>query len=105
MAHVICFISIVVYIIYGLIVLQKVRKQGIRFWDERTFGHEMANCKLYFVFYCKISLLHERNRFSHCIYFLLVYKVFYMSALDHRHLIAVKAATPAHLLQLKSNLL
>ena len=25
----------------GLIVLQKVRKQGIRFWDERTFWHEM----------------------------------------------------------------
>ena len=21
--------------------LQKVRKQGIRFWDERTFWHEM----------------------------------------------------------------
>ena len=25
----------------SLIVLQKVRKQGIRFWDERTFWHEM----------------------------------------------------------------
>ena len=24
-----------------LIVLQKVRKQGIRFWNERTFWHEM----------------------------------------------------------------
>ena len=24
-----------------IIVLQKVRKQGIRFWDERTFWHEM----------------------------------------------------------------
>ena len=24
-----------------LIVLQKVRKQGIRFWDKRTFWHEM----------------------------------------------------------------
>ena len=24
-----------------LIVLQKVRKRGIRFWDERTFWHEM----------------------------------------------------------------
>ena len=47
----------------------------------------------------------KRNRFSHCIYFLLVYKVFYMSALNHRHLTAVKAETPAHLLQLKSNLL
>ena len=23
------------------IVLQKVRKQGIRFWDERTFWHEI----------------------------------------------------------------
>ena len=22
-------------------VLQKVRKQGIRFWDERTFWHEI----------------------------------------------------------------
>ena len=65
----------------------------------------MANCKLYFVFYCKISLLLKRNRFSHCIYFLLVYKVFYISALNHRHLTAVKAETPAHLLQLKSNLL
>ena len=28
-----------------------------------------------------------------------------MSALNHRHLTAVKAETPAHLLQLKSNLL
>ena len=26
---------------FTLIVLQKVRKQGIRFWDERTFWHEM----------------------------------------------------------------
>ena len=23
------------------IVLQKVRKQGIKFWDERTFWHEI----------------------------------------------------------------
>ena len=27
--------------IVPLIVLQKVRKQGIRFWNERTFWHEM----------------------------------------------------------------
>ena len=25
----------------NLIVLQKVREQGIRFWDERTFWHEI----------------------------------------------------------------
>ena len=24
-----------------LIVLQKIRKQGIRFWDEKTFWHEI----------------------------------------------------------------
>ena len=30
----------------SLIVLQKVRKQGIRFWNERTFWHEMISKSL-----------------------------------------------------------
>ena len=47
----------IIYIIYILIVLQKVRKQGIRVWNERTFWHEMIYKSLIPTFGKPIAIL------------------------------------------------
>ena len=33
------YVHLVAMVVY-MYLIQKVRKQGIRFWDERTFWHE-----------------------------------------------------------------